>query len=114
MVDYNGLLCGIIQHNDVATLGNTPPHEATMGHLGASVVIEKGEGPEHMYPSIEDRIKAQDEMVMVLQAAGCSMEQPNGEGKTPRQLLEETRPGANWHRIEESKGKPRIKGRGRG
>lgn len=45
----------------------------------------------------DDRIREQDEMIKVLLEAGGSsslMDQPNATGKTPRQLLEETR--ARW------------------
>lgn len=66
----------------------------------------------NVYPSLTDKTNVLDAMIMVLKEAGCSMEQPNGEGKTPRQLLEVTR--VSWHRIEESKGKPRTRGRGHG
>ncbi|RAO73599.1 uncharacterized protein BHQ10_009611 [Talaromyces amestolkiae] len=97
--------------NVLTSEGNSPLHEAAMGVLRASIVWEKDTKTEHVYPSMADKVKVQDEMVMVLQEAGCSMDQRNREGKTPQQLLEETR--ANWHRIEESKGKPLIRGRGR-
>ena len=82
-----------------------------MGVLRYTIVLGKDTRTDNVYPTMADKIKAQDEMVMVLKEAGCSMEQPNREGKTPQQLQEETR--ANWHIIEESKGKPLARGRGR-
>lgn len=53
--------------------------------------------------TLEDRLKAQDKMIAVLQEApGYSsslMEQANEEGKTPQQLFEETR--AQWQKNDE-------------
>lgn len=53
--------------------------------------------------TLEDRLKAQDNMIAVLQEApGYSsslMELANADGETPQQLLEETR--AEWRDGEE-------------
>jgi len=52
----------------------------------------------------DDRIRAHDEMMRVLQDAGGNnvnlMDQPNAAGKTPRQIREEIR--NKWRESEES------------
>lgn len=63
--------------------------------------------------TLDDRVGVQDEIIGLLLKAGGStlMDQLNVVGKTPQQLLEETR--ANWLRIEEGRNRP-FAGRGRG
>ncbi|KAE8310126.1 ankyrin repeat-containing domain protein [Aspergillus transmontanensis] len=68
--------------------GDTPLCEAAW----RGVLLKKDirtEGNE--YVTLDDRIKAQDAMMGVLQDAGGSLHQPNAAGKTARQLLEQKR-----------------------
>ncbi|KAB8207608.1 ankyrin repeat-containing domain protein [Aspergillus parasiticus] len=68
--------------------GDTPLCEAAW----RGVLLKKDirtEGNE--YVTLDDRIKAQDAMMGVLQDAGGSLHQPNAAGKTLRQLLEQKR-----------------------
>lgn len=74
----------------------------------------------------EDKIKAQDDMIRILGKAGLGelMDQPNAEGKTPRELREKRRNG--WRETDEVMraikngtwrgrgGRGRGRGRGRG
>ena len=90
--------------------GNTPLHEAA----GGVVYVEERN------LTLEDRIRAQNTMMGVLQGAGGNvslMDQRNTAGKTPRQIREERR--NEW--LEEEKyyseilaGNGRGRGRGRG
>ncbi|KAE8323076.1 ankyrin repeat-containing domain protein [Aspergillus sergii] len=89
-------------------LGNTPLHGAMSGFIWP----RKSQG-NGLIP-LAERIRAQDEMIRVLQEAGHSslMDQPNTAGKTPRQLFEETR--AKWQKSENSRVQLSSgKGRGR-
>ncbi|KAB8226683.1 ankyrin repeat-containing domain protein [Aspergillus novoparasiticus] len=89
-------------------LGNTPLHGAMSGFIWPQTSQANGIVP------LAERIRAQDEMIRVLQEAGHSslMDQPNTAGKTPRQLFEETR--AKWQKSENSRVQLSSgKGRGR-
>jgi hypothetical protein len=69
--------------------GNTPLHEAMRGALRPRV---SWDGVRQDGATLEDRIRAQDEVVqMLLEVDGSIMDQSNIEGKSPRQLREETR-----------------------
>jgi ankyrin repeat protein len=73
--------------------GNTPLHEAAGG-----VIYLEG---RNLTP--DDRMRAQNEMMRVLQEAGGNvnvMDQQNTAGKTPRQIRDETR--SKWLEEEES------------
>ncbi|KAE8330635.1 ankyrin repeat-containing domain protein [Aspergillus sergii] len=68
--------------------GDTPLCEAA----GRGVLLNRASRTEeNEYVTLDNRIKAQDAMVGVLQDAGGSLDQPNAAGKTPRQLLEQKR-----------------------
>lgn len=60
----------------------------------------------------EKMVEAHDEMLIILQEAGCSMDQPNAAGKTPRQLLEETRNSWRNMRIRDIRGRRQARYRG--
>lgn len=107
--------------NDPDSEGNTPLHHVARSlrqidlmrrliHHGANVnaANTKGETPFHraMIPiplgrqnrdgtldifTPERRAKAHNEVLEILQEAGCRTDQPNAEGKTPYQLFEETK-----------------------
>ena len=83
--------------------GNTPLHEAAL----ALTYVWRSNS------TVDDR-KVQDEMIMVLQSAGGSMDllmdERNTAGKTPRQIREETR--SKWLE-DEYLSKERDAGRGR-
>lgn len=82
-----------------------------MGSLVHHVEID-GWALKNINPTYMDLVRAQDEMITVLREAGgdsSSMDLPNKEGKTPRQLQEETR--VEWRRREEWK-RHSIRGRG--
>ncbi|RAQ68657.1 hypothetical protein COH20_007423 [Aspergillus flavus] len=73
--------------------GDTPLCEAA----GRGALLKRDvwtQGNE--YVTLDDRIKAQDTMMGVLQDAGGSLDEPNAAGKTPRQLLEQKR--ASWYK----------------
>ncbi|EED23961.1 ankyrin repeat-containing protein, putative [Talaromyces stipitatus ATCC 10500] len=76
------------------TLRETPFHAAARGFLNDHV---RRDGRDKEVTT-ENKIRLQDEMMRVLQEAAREdtamlMSQPNAEGKTPQDLLEETR---NW------------------
>jgi hypothetical protein len=79
--------------NALNSKGNTPLREAASGMLR----LDSARNMKR--PTATDNIRAQDEMMLALQGAGGCIDQMNEEGKTPRQLLEETR--AKWR--EESR-----------
>ncbi|KAH8701832.1 ankyrin repeat-containing domain protein [Talaromyces proteolyticus] len=85
--------------------GNTPFHEVMVGLLRSRVSRRQKTEPV----TLADRLRTQNEMIAVLQDGnGYSdtlMDQPNAAGKTPRQLLEETR--ARWQNIESEASRPR-------
>jgi hypothetical protein len=67
--------------------------------------------------TVEDKTRAQDETMRILQAAAggnAMMSQPNMEGKSPQELLQETR--SRWLEIEQRTrgggGRGRRRGRG--
>ncbi|KAI7970128.1 hypothetical protein EIK77_008355 [Talaromyces pinophilus] len=78
--------------------GNTPLHEVMTGMLQAKGPTR---GQKYQPVRLADRLRAQDDMVAVIQdGSGYDdklMDQPNAAGKTPRQLLEETR--ARWQKV---------------
>ncbi|KJK67509.1 Ankyrin repeats 3 copy [Aspergillus parasiticus SU-1] len=89
-------------------LGNTPLHSAMSGFIWPQTSQANGIVP------LAERIRAQDEMIRVLQEAGHNslMDEPNTAGKTPRQLCEKTR--AKWQKSENSRVQLSSgKGRGR-
>ncbi|KAL4796078.1 ankyrin repeat-containing domain protein [Aspergillus venezuelensis] len=78
--------------------GNLPLHEATRGAMRPSL---SWDGQRQEPVSLSDRINAQDKVVEALldaQGTDSSLDQPNREGKTPRQLIEETR--RRWEEME--------------
>jgi ankyrin repeat protein len=83
---------------DVNAKGNTPFHEVGLGLLRNRVFRRQ----KTEIVTLEDRLKAQNEMVAALQDgngySNALMDQPNVAGKAPRQLLEERR--ALWQDIE--------------
>ncbi|KAJ5874987.1 uncharacterized protein N7529_003417 [Penicillium soppii] len=96
------------------TLRETPFHTAARGFLNDHVRRD-GRDTE---VTTANKIRLQDEIMLALKnAAGedaaMLMNQPNGEGKTPRGLLEETR--NRWQGIAQPiSGPGRGRGRGRG
>lgn len=90
--------------------GNTPLHEAMRGTLRPRETREKKIDNVTMV----DRIRAQDEMLRVLQDVVGNrhhelMEQANVAGKTPRRMRDEMR--LKWRVMEEGR---RLPGKGRG
>jgi chitinase len=83
---------------DVNAKGNTPFHEVGLGLLRNRVFRRQ----KTEIVTLEDRLKAQNEMVAALQDgngySNALMDQPNVAGKAPRQLLEERR--TLWQDIE--------------
>ncbi|KAL4986302.1 ankyrin repeat-containing domain protein [Aspergillus falconensis] len=78
--------------------GNLPLHEAMRGAMRPR---RSWDGQSQEPVSLEDRVDAQNEVVEALLDAHstCSvLDQPNREGKTPRQLREETR--RKWKEME--------------
>ncbi|KGO40130.1 hypothetical protein PEX1_017370 [Penicillium expansum] len=96
------------------TFRETPFHAAARGFL-SDHVRRDGRDPE---VTTANKIRLQDEIMLALnKAAGedaaMLMNQPNAEGKTPRDLLEETR--NRWQGIARPiSGPGRGRGRGRG
>jgi ankyrin repeat protein len=96
------------------TLQETPFHAAARGFLNDHVHRD-GRDTE---VTTANRIRLQDEMMCALQDvagqdAAMLMSQPNAEGKTPQDLLEETR--NRWRGWEQRILGPRVgRGRGRG
>ena len=95
--------------NAADSQGNTPLHRAAGG--GMRLAVRK--------LTADDRIRAHDEMMRVLQDAGGNnvnlMDQPNAAGRTPRQIREEIR--NKWRESEEPQRKllgGAGRGRGRG
>jgi ankyrin repeat protein len=92
----------------------TPFHTAAWGILNPHV---RGPGRDDNV-TCANKIKLQDEMMHILQEAAREdtavlMSQPNAEGKTPQDLLKETRD--RWRHMEQSRiGGGRGRGRGRG
>lgn len=95
--------------------GNTPLHEAAVGFyfgpLGAPQPLRR--------TTMEDRVRAQDEMIRVLlhSASETKVEalfnQPNAEHKTPRQICQEKR--RKWQDEEDARTLSAVeRGRGRG
>jgi ankyrin repeat protein len=72
--------------------GNTPLHEAVKGRLTR---LENEDG-SLIWPTLEEKTQAQDEIILILQEGGASMDQPNKAGKTPAQLAVEKR--AQWEK----------------
>ncbi|KAJ5106293.1 hypothetical protein N7456_002968 [Penicillium angulare] len=76
--------------NVVDNKGNTPVHQAVGGRLVRREKIDKTID----WPTVEEKIRACNEMITVLieagagAGAGASMDRPNLEGKTPTQLRE--------------------------
>ncbi|KAH8696453.1 ankyrin repeat-containing domain protein [Talaromyces proteolyticus] len=71
--------------------GDTPLHQAAQGKV---FPYRDGPGIERHGVPLDAKIRAQDEMMKVLKEAGDEfdmMNKKNADGKTPRQLLEETR-----------------------
>lgn len=89
---------------------NTLIHEAMRG-----VLRPWGIGEEIGDVTLIHRIRAQNEVISVLEEAEgynrSLMDLENAEGKTPRQLLWETR--SNWCRVEDRERGPPGRGRGR-
>lgn len=81
--------------NTKDALGNTPLHCAMSGFIWPRKSQGNGIVP------LAERIRAQDEMIRILQEAGHTdlMDQSNTAGKTPRQLFLETR--AKWQKSED-------------
>ncbi|KAL5043119.1 hypothetical protein BDW71DRAFT_216544 [Aspergillus fruticulosus] len=78
--------------------GNLPLHEAMRGAMRPR---RSWDGQSQKPVSLEDRVDAQNEVVEALldSHSTCSvLDQPNREGKTPRQLREETR--RKWKEME--------------
>ncbi|KAJ6009867.1 hypothetical protein N7522_004883 [Penicillium canescens] len=96
------------------TLCETPFHTAARGFLNDHV---RRDGRDKEVTTV-NKIRLQDKMMHVLkEAAGedtaMLMNQPNAEGKTPQDLLQETR--KRWQGMEQPKPGPgRGRGRGRG
>lgn len=91
--------------------GNTPLHQAAHGIVFR---YKDGTGIEWHGVSLGAKIKAQDEMMRVLEEAGEGlglMEEKNVDGKTPRQLMEETR--SKWRQQEQERLKSASQPRGR-
>lgn len=86
--------------------GNTPLHQSAQG----KVFPYKDEPPTEWHGvSLDAKIKAQDEMMKVLEEASNGldlMNERNSDGKTAQQLMEETR--SKW-RLEELERLSRIK-----
>ncbi|KAE8131505.1 hypothetical protein BDV38DRAFT_290072 [Aspergillus pseudotamarii] len=78
--------------------GNTPLHTATMTGVYFARLTREGK-TERTTP--DERIKLHEEVIAILLEAGGSslMDQPNAAGKSPRQLLKETR--SRWYMDEE-------------
>ncbi|GAB1201899.1 hypothetical protein APSETT445_000494 [Aspergillus pseudonomiae] len=78
--------------------GNTPLHTATMTGVYFARLTREGETER---TTLDERIRLHEEMIATLLEAGGSslMDQPNAAGKSPRQLLEETR--SRWYIDEE-------------
>ncbi|KAJ0417672.1 ankyrin repeat-containing domain protein [Aspergillus carlsbadensis] len=75
--------------------GNTPLHEAVRGELRPRL---SWDGQRQEGVTLEDRLRAQDEVWQALvDVDGSLMGKANKEGKTPRQLREETR--QKWIRM---------------
>jgi ankyrin repeat protein len=92
----------------------TPLHMAARGILTSRMEMNELR-PRSINSTYMYQIKAQEEMVAVLQtAAGVSaLDLPNGAGKTSRQVQEEER--IEWRTREEgARLRPRGRGRGRG
>ena len=96
--------------NATDSQGNTPLHRAAGGSIWFA----------ERKLTVDDLIRAQDEMMRVLQDAGGNnvnlMDQPNAAGRTPRQIREEIR--NKWRESEEPQrklldGAGRGRGRGR-
>ncbi|KAL4863474.1 hypothetical protein BDV12DRAFT_202078 [Aspergillus spectabilis] len=96
-------------------IGETAFHAAARGFLLDRTRCDEA----YKRATVEDKVRAQDDMMRVLQAAAgettnAMMSQQNIEGKTPRELLEETR--RQWQEMEQRMrgGAGRARGRGRG
>ncbi|KUL81749.1 hypothetical protein ZTR_09411 [Talaromyces verruculosus] len=79
--------------------GNTPVH----GVMGGLLRVKRAtRGEKHQSVRLADQLKAQDDMIAVIQSGGDYKEklldQLNTAGKTPRQILEETR--TRWEEVE--------------
>ncbi|KAE8318588.1 ankyrin repeat-containing domain protein [Aspergillus transmontanensis] len=70
--------------------GNTPLHTATMAGVYYARLTREGKTE---CTTLDERIRLHEEVIAALLKAGGSslMDQPNAAGKSPRQLLEETR-----------------------
>ncbi|KUL82398.1 hypothetical protein ZTR_10321 [Talaromyces verruculosus] len=79
--------------------GNTPVHEVMTGLLQAK---RPARGQKYPPVRLADRLRAQDDMIAVIQdGSGYDdklMDQPNAAGKTPGQMLEETR--TRWQKVQ--------------
>ncbi|KAJ0120038.1 hypothetical protein J7T55_000891 [Diaporthe amygdali] len=93
--------------------GNTPLHEAALGFYSGPL---GGSQPRERKLTLENRVRAQDEMMRVLlhsfseTKANALMNQTNADYETPRQICQERR--RKW-RDEEITHKPLAMGRGR-
>ncbi|KAK6835393.1 hypothetical protein RU639_001795 [Aspergillus parasiticus] len=78
--------------------GNTPLHTATMTGVYYARMTREG---KMECTTLDERIRLHEEVIAALLKAGGSslMDQPNAAGKSPRQLLEETR--SRWYADEE-------------
>jgi Ankyrin repeats (3 copies) len=77
--------------------GDTPLHQAAKGR-----VFRLEQEPDIV--PLDAKIRAQDEMIKVLEEAGDGLglvDEKNADGKTPRQLQEETR--NRWHQEEQAR-----------
>jgi chitinase len=91
--------------NAINTKGETPFYRAM-------IAIPMGRHNSDGTPDIltpERRAKAHNEVLEILQEAGCRTDQPNTEGKTPYQLLEETK--LLWRKKDEERRKQSSRSR---